>query len=95
MTKKNRCVEDRAEILQDVRKDLGKLLRSLTPEAFEEQWEHIQVEWADQKTWLKYMAKEYIPTKEQWAQAWHQVHSFFKQSKILLIFRFCSMLTKE
>ncbi|KIJ25137.1 hypothetical protein M422DRAFT_273914 [Sphaerobolus stellatus SS14] len=59
-------------MLQDVRKDLGKLLRSLTPEAFDEQWEHIQVEWADQKAWLKYMAKEYIPTKERWAQAWRQ-----------------------
>ncbi|KAF8581154.1 hypothetical protein K439DRAFT_1414646 [Ramaria rubella] len=69
---KKRCKEDSAEIIQDIRKAAGSLLRAETVEEFDTFWAEIQTEWADQKAWIKYMRQEWIPHKERWAQAWRK-----------------------
>lgn len=68
-----RLKEDKAECIKDIRQALVKLLRAETTEAFEAQWDWIQVEWADQHPWLKYMREEWIPKKERWVFAWRRV----------------------
>ncbi|KIJ34446.1 hypothetical protein M422DRAFT_263401 [Sphaerobolus stellatus SS14] len=69
---KGRCPEDRAEILQDVRKDVIALLKCKKVADFDTQWEKIREDWADQKAWLKYMMQEWISIRERWCQAWRQ-----------------------
>ena len=74
--------EEHAELIKDVRDALGTLLRASSSQAFQEQWEFIQAEYADQRAWLNYMQDEYIKHKERWARAWRLV------SLILVYFMF-------
>jgi hypothetical protein len=85
-----RCKEDCAEMQKDIRDALWALLCSVTPNEFEEKWEMIQEEWADQKAWLKYLNKEWIIMKECWAHAWWKVSLFYDLLQNLIFHSFCS-----
>ncbi|KAF8585202.1 hypothetical protein K439DRAFT_1660372 [Ramaria rubella] len=37
-----------------------------------EQWEELQLDWADQHDWVTYMEQEWVHHKECWARAWRQ-----------------------
>ena len=71
-----RCKEDRAELIKDIREHLGQLLRTETPEDFEQKWEFIKTEYADQPRWLKYNEEQWIRLKERWARPWRKVFTF-------------------
>ena len=73
--------EDKAECIKNVRQALVRLLQAETAVTFDEQWDWIQVDWADQYTWLKYMCDEWIPKKERWGFACRRV-SFILRIKI-------------
>ena len=89
-----RCKEDQAELQKDIREALRTLLLSTTPQEFDENWQRLQEDWAEQKAWLKYLEKEWIITKERWACAWRKVRLIsIKFSVIFTIF--LSMHTME
>ena len=66
--------EDHVETLRDAHLAAAALLKSETPKEFAEQWEELQINWADQHEWVTYMEREWVPHKERWAKAWRQVH---------------------
>ena len=89
------CKEDCAELQKEIRETLRTLLLSATPKEFDENWQRIQEDWADQKAWLKYLEKEWINVKERWAHPWRKV-AFNSQSSIYVFLTvFLSMCTME
>ena len=77
------------EILHDVRQEAISLQKAETTEEFEKRWSEIQVDWADQKAWIKYMAKEWIPHRERWCRAWRKVSFIDYLNFYLLMLFFC------